>query len=196
MKALALLALLAELADGEAFRFSYCAEQEYDSSCGLSALASLMAMYWNIPVDERILLGEIAPRKASSGDYSISFADMGSVLESRGFAWRAFRMNPDQLERAMESHAPLILHFDWPLGHFVLALGFCDGRFVIADPARGVYAICREALLGKWSGYALAALHPGRTRNQALLDQARADSIGRLMILENSARVSGFAAPK
>ncbi|MDP2790537.1 MAG: cysteine peptidase family C39 domain-containing protein [Rectinemataceae bacterium] len=183
------LLIFSETTDKESLRFAYCAEQGYDTSCGLTTLAYFMDKFWGIPAEETALAGEFFSEKLAAGDLTVSFADMAKILESRGFAWKAFRMNFEQFTAASSRYAPLIVHYDEPEGHFALALETEGGQVIVADPAEGTVALERLAFESKWSGAVLVAVLPSRVPNREFL----AESVGvvreRMALLD---RAAGF----
>ena len=195
MKLFFLLLLLSGTADRESLRFSFSAEQGYDSSCGLSVLASLMDRYWKKPVDEASLVREFFSAKLAGGDLTVSFADMASVLKAKGFVCKAYQMTYDQLEKALGSYAPLIVHYDRPLGHFALALSARRGELLVADPAEGATSLGRRHFESRWSGKVLVALLPGRSVDPEIIGKAAASVWGRCELLDRVALARPGTAP-
>ena len=183
-----ILLIFSNIIDKESLRFAYCAEQGYDRSCGLTTLAYFMDKFWDVPADETALAREFFAEKLAAGDLTVSFADMAKILESRGFAWKAFRMNFEQFTAASERYTPLIVHYNKPEGHFALALATEDGLVIVADPAEGTIALERHAFESKWSGAVLVAVLPALVPNRKLL----AESVGvvreRMALLDRVAR--------
>jgi len=182
------LLAFSETIDKESLRFAYSAEQGYDSSCGLTTLASLLDKFWGMPADETALAKEFLADKLATGDLMVTFAEMARILEARGFAWKAYRMNFGQLAAAAASYAPLIVHYDRPEGHFALVLSVHDGAATISDPAEGTIAMERVHFESKWSGAVLVAVHPKGGLNETLLDEADRGVYGRKMLLDRAAR--------
>jgi predicted double-glycine peptidase len=188
------LLALSETIDKESLRFAYSTEQGYDSSCGLTTLACLMDRFWGVPADETTLANEFFADKLAMGDLTVTFAEMARILEARGFAWKAYRMNFEQLAAAAIGYAPLIIHYDRPEGHFALVLSLKDGAVIIADPAEGTIALGRGHFESKWSGAVLVAVHPKGALNERLLDEAGRSVRGRNMLLDRAARKeAGFS---
>jgi len=163
---LSLLLLLQNLQSSETLRFSYVAEQGYDTSCGLSVLSDLVSRFWNCPVSEETFLNEwqsLGQQKAEASasqtktqkQYAISFKDMQELLALHGFTSKAFRFTYSQLIKAAATYVPIVIHFADQEGHFVLCLSAKDESLVIADPAEGVYWLSRKDFQARWQGYAL-----------------------------------------
>jgi predicted double-glycine peptidase len=172
---LSLLLLVQHLEGFEAQHFSHVAEQRFDTSCGLLVLSDLMSRYWGYPLSVETLLAEwlsgISEPHEQEENYTISFKDMQNLLTNHGFSSKAFRFTYDQLVKAVNSYAPLILHFSEQEGHFVLCLSAQDDVLVIADPAEGVYWISKEDFLSRWQGYALLVHHKVFQKQTKLLSE-------------------------
>ena len=194
LKLAILLLIVSETTDRESLRFAYCAEQGYDTSCGLTTLVYFMDKFWGIPAEETALAGEFFSEKLDAGDLTVSFADMAKILESRGFAWKAFRMNFEQFTAASARYAPLIVHYDKPEGHFALALATEDGVIIVADPAEGTIALERHAFESKWSGAVLASILPAGAMDKKYLEEAVGSVRGRTILLDRMTRLPiGFS---
>jgi len=188
-KLLLLLLLLSETADRESLRFAYSTEQGYDTSCGLTTLSCLMDRYWGVPSDELSLAGEFLAGKIAGGDFTVSFADMATILKAKGFSYKAYQMDFDQLEKAAARYAPVIVHYDRPEGHFALVLAIRDGAVLTADPAEGTISRERAYFESRWSGKVMVAALPGKNVDMALLEEAKSSVWGRGELLERAAFV-------
>jgi len=93
--------LLGDLQNREDIRFVHSAEQGYDTSCGLSALACFLNLYWEDPADEVSLATEHLATKRAKYDFTVSFSDIKRILESRGFMVGAYKMDFSQLEKRL-----------------------------------------------------------------------------------------------
>jgi hypothetical protein len=184
---LSILLSFSEVQSREELRFAYSAEQGYDTSCGLSTLACLFDTYWSIPSNEFSLAREFLADKLIKGDFTVSFADLTSILKARGFTYAAFRMDFGQLKAAMAKYAPILVHYDRPEGHFALALDVADGRIILADPAEGTVARERGEFESRWSGYCLLATLPGGRLSRDKLAKAVESVLGRETLLDRAA---------
>jgi len=190
------LLAFSEIVDKESLRFAYSTEQGYDSSCGLTTLACLMDSFWGVPADETALAEEFLADKWVTGDLTVTFAEMARILEAKGFAWKAYKMNFGQLEAAAASYAPVIVHYDRPEGHFALVLSLDDGAITVSDPAEGTIAIEQARFKSRWSGAVLVAVHPKGGLNETLLDEASRNVNGRKLLLDRAAHCrAGFSSP-
>jgi predicted double-glycine peptidase len=161
-----------ELRPKEALRFAFVREQGFDRSCGYSAAASLMSLYWKLPLAEGDLIERYAGGKVESGRLDVSFADLARLFADYGFSVKGVRMGWDQLASALELFAPIIVHYESPDRHFALALRVREGWIITLDPAMGCELMRREQFMERWSGAALVALSASATRDAALLDEA------------------------
>lgn len=186
---LAVLLELSDVADKERLRFEHSYEQGFDSSCGLSALACLMSLYWNAETDEAAL-AESAFGAKEAGDYTVSFADLVRLLGEAGFAAAAYRLDYAGLVDAAARYAPILVHYDRPEPHFALVLHADAAGPVTADPAEGTSLLDRAAFEARWSGAALLARMPGREPDRMVLREAAESAAGRAGVLEAAARTA------
>jgi predicted double-glycine peptidase len=182
-----LLLVFSETVDRESLRFAYSAEQGFDTSCGLTALACLMDRYWGVRSDEVSLARDFLAERFVGGDFTVSFADMTAILKAKGFSCRAFQMNFGQFEKAVARYAPVIVHYDRPEGHFALVLAVRNGSVLTADPAEGTISREQAAFESRWSGNVMLAALPGRAVNTELIEEAKRSVWGRGELLERAA---------
>jgi predicted double-glycine peptidase len=190
---LLLLLCLSEVADRESLRFEYSAEQGFDTSCGLSTLTSFMDTYWGVPCDERSLVREYFLDRLAEGDFTLSFADMKMILSAKGFSSKACQMSFGQLGKAALKYAPLIVHYDRPVGHFALVLEAGADYVVTADPAEGTILRERAYFESRWSGKVLVAALPKGSADRAKLEKALSQVQGRKALLDRAALVGAGA---
>jgi predicted double-glycine peptidase len=172
----------------ESLRFQYTLEQGYDSSCGMTVVATALDRYWGVPTSEVELIEAALGDGLQAGDYTVSLADMARAFEARGVAARAFRLGWEGLEGLVgKGYAPVVVHYAMPEKHFALLLGFRDGRAITVDPARGLESLSREDFGKRYSGAALALASRERPKNAAMVDEAVASAAGRRARLEDAA---------
>lgn len=175
----------------ESLRFQYTLEQGFDTSCGMSVVATALDLYWGVPTDEDELIETALGEKLEDGDYTVSLADMAGAFESRGVAARAFRLDWDGLVgMAAKGYAPIVVHYDEPEKHFALLLGFKDGRAVTVDPARGLESLSREAFEARYSGTAMALASRTLEADAVLVAEAIETAAGRQRRLEEAAAMT------
>jgi predicted double-glycine peptidase len=68
-------------------------EQGYDTSCGMSVVATALDRYWGVLTDEVDLIGSLLRDKPENDVYTVSLAEMAIALEARGVAAWAFRLD-------------------------------------------------------------------------------------------------------
>ena len=132
--------------------------QQWDTSCGAAALATVLTYTFDDPVPERFVAQEMLRRsdpsrvKARGG---FSLLDLKRFAESRGYRAAGYaKLDLDQL-LAMQAAIVPVDEFGDP--HFVVVRGMKDGKLAIADPAFGNRALSREEFLRIWKqGIALA----------------------------------------
>jgi predicted double-glycine peptidase len=115
--------------------------QQYDYSCGVAALATLLTQYHRHPVDEAALLAALA---ASADDDprrgGVSLAQLAALAAQRGFPSAAVAV-PWSAYRALKMPAIVYLRFRG-LAHFSVLRGVdAQGRALLADPAWGNYPL-------------------------------------------------------
>jgi uncharacterized protein len=172
----------------EALRFAYAHEQGYDNSCGYSAAASILSLYWGIQVGEGELIERYAGAKPEPARLDVTFKDLAAIFADYGFSVKALKMSWGQLEAALARFAPVIVHYEYPDRHFALAVHAADGWIITLDPASGSELLRREQFLRRWSGAVLLAFSSEYRRNEALLDEAIRVQEDRLELLERLGR--------
>lgn len=140
----------------EAMRFQYTYEQGFDTSCGIAVTATLLNTYWGLNVSEKELIEKFITPKIEKKDYSVTMADIAGIVKFYNLASKAYAMNLTQLRDAIKKgFAPIIIHYEKPVKHFVLLLGFDNDWIIIADPARGLEAISEATFMERYSGNVL-----------------------------------------
>ena len=172
----------------ESLRFQYTMEQGYDSSCGMSVVATALDLYWGVPSAESELIASTLGTKLEEGDYTVSLADMAVAFEERGVAARAYKMDWEGLNSLVaKGYSPVVVHYSEPEKHFALLLGFKDGRAIAVDPARGLESLSRKAFEERYSGAAMALASRTLKPDAVLVGEAMAKASGKRSRLEDSA---------
>jgi len=172
----------------EALRFQYTYEQGFDTSCGIAVTVTLLNTYWGFNVSERELIEKFISPKLETKDYSVSIKDIAEILRSYNLATKAFAMNLDQVKDAVKKgFAPIIVHYEKPVKHFVLLLGFDKEWIIIADPARGLEAISVETFLERYSGNVLLVASSTKKVQLEKLASAISTATNRADLLERAA---------
>jgi len=110
-------------------------------TCGPAAVATLLSLYFGLPVSEADALevalaamGEIAAVEESG----VTALALKAVLEGHGIQTRGYRVTLEALaDYFQRGGLPVILHVTRPQLHYVLAEGLVAGQLVLADPSFG-----------------------------------------------------------
>ncbi len=178
---------LREITPKEALRFEYVLEQERDASCGYSAAASLLTLYWGLEARESELIGTLSELAEGELSYRVSLADIALMIEKRGLKTIGLDLNWTELLRIIVSYAPLIAHYDRPEKHFALLIGHKDERIVTADPIRGLELLSETEFMERWSGKVLVAASDRFIKCQETITEAVASTVRRYHITERIA---------
>ncbi len=177
---------LESLSSFEAMKFQHVHEQGADLSCGLSVASSILNLYFNYEVDEDVLVDEF--RDIINDDQRVSLADLQHVMTSYGYDSRVFKLNFENLLKAVNIYTPVVVHYDRPQPHFVIVFGSYENNLIIGDPAQGVYVLSSKGFLAQWSGVALVI----NTQNTALdlqrIENLVSEQIKRYKTLERRTR--------
>jgi uncharacterized protein len=126
--------------------------QQWDSSCGAAALATVLTYALQDPVSERTvaegMLRRTDPlRVRVRGGFSL--LDMKRFAENRGYSAAGFR--DLSLEELLRMHSPIVPIVEHGNPHFVVVRGLKeDGALDIADPAFGNRWISIERFATIW----------------------------------------------
>ena len=125
--------------------------QEWDSSCGAAALATILRFQLGDPVSERdialgILRATDPDRVRGRGGFSL--LDLKRYATARGFAAEGYAgLTTGQLLRAAPAIVPVRSHRG---DHFVVFRGVVNGQAVLADPAFGNRSLPYAAFEAAW----------------------------------------------
>lgn len=125
--------------------------QQWDSSCGAAALATVLTYALADPVSERAvaegMLRRTDPlRVRVRGGFSL--LDMKRFAENRGYGAEGYRdLSLDELLRMNSPIVPISEHGN---PHFVVVRGLRDGMLDVADPAFGNRRIPAERFASIW----------------------------------------------
>jgi predicted double-glycine peptidase len=127
--------------------------QQWDTSCGAAALATLLKYQHGLPASEK----EIAEAMLRSGDPlkvkvrgGFSLLDLKRHADALGLEGVGFlQLGLDDLVAMAPAIVPIVTR-GYP--HFVVVRGRTDGKLLIADPAFGNRTMDLEAFRSAWSG--------------------------------------------
>jgi predicted double-glycine peptidase len=161
-----------EVRPKEALRFEHVFEQGFDSSCGYSAAASLLALYWDKRVDEAALIERFASEALAEGRFLANMEGLSRIFSDYGLSVKGVMMSWEQLAIALNGFAPILVHYDRPDRHFALALRARYGWIITLDPAMGCELQSRDQFMERWSGAALVVASSVERRNEARIAEA------------------------
>ena len=135
----------------KAARFRAMVHQQYDFSCGSSALSTLLTHHYGFKVTEQTVFEAMY----ASGDQpkirreGFSLFDMKRYLESHGFQADGFEAPLNKLESA--GIPAIVLINENGYNHFVVVKGLRDGRVLVGDPSGGTRAMPQKAFEALWT---------------------------------------------
>ena len=142
--------------------------QEWDTSCGAAALATVLRFQFADNVTERsVAVGMIrlgnADRVRGRGGFSL--LDMKRYAESRGLAAEGYAdLTAGQLLRAAPAIVPIRSHGG---DHFVVFRGVVRGQAVLADPAFGNRSLPFQEFESAWKDrLAFVVMAKGKAANR------------------------------
>lgn len=140
--------------------FRSTVRQQFDFSCGSAAVATLLTFQYATPTSE----ADAFTAMWNKGDQTkirgkgFSLLDMKNYLVGRGFQAQGFRLAVSDMRGLGLPMIALVTVKGYT--HFVVVKGARDGRVLIGDPARGMFAMSDEDFTKIWSGIALIVIAP------------------------------------
>lgn len=127
--------------------------QQWDTSCGAAALATLLKYQHGLPASEK----EIAEAMLRTGDAlkvkvrgGFSLLDLKRYADARGLEGVGFlQLDVDDLVEMAPAIVPIMTR-GYP--HFVVVRGREEGKLFLADPAFGNRTMDVEAFRAAWTG--------------------------------------------
>lgn len=164
-------------------RFRDVLRQEYDMSCGIASVRTLLSVLGIDPPQERDLivqrLATMTPERAARTiTRGFSIADLRELLAMNGVQAVAIRGG---LRQMMAVDRIGIVHLSTRDGdHFAVLHGLQteDGRLVLLDPARGRLALKPYQFEAEWTGVALLVVSAGIGSPSIRLDPSRSAAVG------------------
>jgi len=176
----------------EDVRFTHVFKQGFDTSCGISATATLLNKYWNIPILQSETYQEMIINRidANADNYTISFATINDYLSSHNIQSRAYRMDWDELRDALEKgFEPIIIHYQTPTAHFALLLHIERDFAFVADPSRGFELVDRWTFTKHFSGNVMLTASRVHQKNNKYIAQIISEKQNKLNRLQRVARL-------
>lgn len=150
--------------------------QQWDTSCGAAALATLLTYQHHYPVSERYIAEAMLNRgdplkvKVRGG---FSLLDMKRFVQTLGFIGDGYQgLNLAQLNELGPAIIPVDLG---AYNHFVVFRGMGNGTVLLADPAFGNRAIDQAEFQHSWLGN-IAFIVQGRGKSDNSLGLVRYDA--------------------
>jgi len=144
--------------DWQAVRWGGVVRQDLDFSCGLTSVATILKYHFgDKEVTEKSLLTDfiasVSPEAlAEVYNKGASLAQLGDVLEKKGYTIRNWRLEIDKL-RQFTSSLPAIVYLERPdFRHFAVVRGVSEYQVSLADPSRGNVKMSIASFLTEWKG--------------------------------------------
>ncbi|QEJ99076.1 hypothetical protein FUT83_12765 [Treponema phagedenis] len=169
----------------EKLRFSFVHEQGEDESCGLSVVSSILNLYLNLAVTEADLLNQLAEELQTTR--KVTMAQMMRIFQAYGYQTKAYKIDMDNLIKAVQYYAPVIVHYDKPELHFAFILQADKDYVIVADPVLGLEMQTAKDFQKKWSKTVLLVKIPEQILNKSVLKKAIANTIQKYTVLERIA---------
>ena len=171
------------IASKEERRYSFGYRQGLDTSCGISATATLLRFFFRVDVDEEKLVNQFFDEMEEKGDYTISLLDIKNILEYYKILSVGRQIETIQLYEH-ERFIPFIVHIEKPQSHFTIFIGTYGEYLLFIDPSEGIVFESKERFEDRFSGYILIPVV--KTVEPDFLDEARGyliDKINHLVSL-------------
>ncbi|MBD2513760.1 peptidase domain-containing ABC transporter [Nostoc sp. FACHB-973] len=133
-----------------------CVLQQNEEDCGAACLASIAKHYGRDFTISRIREAIGTNRRGST------LLGIRRGAESLGFNARAIKASADLLDQLDNVPLPAILH--WKGVHFTVLYGKKGNKYVLANPAVGVYFLPKSELLKGWTNWIMLLLEPDLDR--------------------------------
>lgn len=117
-------------------------KQRFDYSCGAAAVATVLHHFYQLNVDEAIIIDKIGLKD------EFSFADLARVMEEYALKAVAVALDFDHLQRMM---MPAIVYLDFHgEGHFSVLRGIGASSVWLGDPSWGNIHMSPARFRGMW----------------------------------------------
>lgn len=173
-------------------KFSKVVKQEYDFSCGSAALATMLSYFYEMPINERVLVEQmfLTGDQEKISKQGFSLLDMKKYLASLGLRAGGFKDSLSRLEKAGIPAIALINNKGYL--HFVVVAGVTDSEVLISDPSLGLRVANRKEFEKQWNGILFVILDKTEVakkhfnKDWYLKQQARLDSVKSMRDLSSS----------
>lgn len=145
-------------------RDQYVVKQNYDYSCGSSAMATLLHYYYGDDLNEGEILKDVfahldqeAVRNRTQEGFSM--LDLKRFAERRGYQAIGVKLKYTALPKLA---GPILVYLEAAdFKHFAILRGVREDRVYLADPSQGNLRMSIYRFLKIWPGYALVINKPG-----------------------------------
>lgn len=134
--------------------------QNYEESCGASALATLINLWDFTQFSELDMIQYLSTNEEEANTNMVSFLDLEQVLHQLQYQVKSYRINRDSF---LKITFPLLVKIedDPRFPHFVVVVNHEGDYLSIFDPSFGVYTSTKQEFFSIWDkdhkgGYALA----------------------------------------
>ena len=131
-------------------KFNTVYKQQFDYSCGSSALASLLTYHYDLPVTEQLVFNAMYQQgdQKKIQRQGFSMLDMKRYIEKNGQRADGYRISLDKLAKVAVPAITLVNNKGYK--HFVIIKGVTDQEVLIGDPSVGTITIPRKEFEAIW----------------------------------------------
>ncbi len=132
-------------------KFNTVYKQQFDYSCGSSALASLLTYHYDFPVTEQLVFNAMYQQgdQKKIQRQGFSLLDMKRYIEKKGLRAEGYRISLDRLAKVAVPAITLVNNAGYK--HFVIVKGVTDKEVLIGDPSVGTKTIPRKEFEAIWN---------------------------------------------
>ena len=112
-------------------------------------VSSILKLYLNLAVIEADLLSQLAVELQTIR--RVTMAQMMQIFQVYGYQTNAYKIDMDNLIKAVQYYAPVIVHYDKPELHFAFILQADEDYVIVADPVLGLEMQTAKDFQKKWS---------------------------------------------
>lgn len=170
----------------ESLKFTGVHEQGADRSCGLSVVSSILNLYLGHDTDENTLIRQFQALLQESEE--LNLLQMMNIFSTYGYVSKTYRTDVENLIKAVDLYAPVIVHYEKPDLHFSFILYADDKCLVTADPVSGIEVQTVTAFQKRWSGIMLLIKMPKDKLNKNLLNDTVKRALEKAELMEKCAR--------
>ncbi len=169
----------------ESLKFVGVHEQGADKSCGLSVISSILNLYLGHDINETKLIDQF--RKTLQESKEVSMAQMINIFQTYGYVSKVYKVNFDNLVKAVNLYSPVIVHYKKPDLHFAFILYADNDKLITADPVSGIEVQDVNIFKERWSGVALLIKVDSDKLNSNLLNDSVKQAIKKHNLLKKLA---------